>query len=189
MKRVSDGAALVISVVVLFALAGCRQEAQAQPVAGSGEAGRELASVAGASVGMQTGRIAARWLPSPARPVPEQATGALSAIEELWGVEILGVRRASGGYMLDFRYRVLDPARAAPLLDRGKRTRLIAEATGAVNLVPTSPTVGPLRQTTRNPEAGRIYYQFFTNPASAIGPGDLVTVEIGEFKVEHLPVR
>ena len=90
--------------------------------------------------------------------------------------------------MLDFRYRVLDPRKAAPVLDRSKQPRLIDEATGAVNLVPTSPTVGPLRQTSVAPEAGRIYYQFFANPAASIEPGDLVTVEVGEFRIEHLVV-
>ncbi|MBI5501411.1 MAG: hypothetical protein HY907_14290 [Deltaproteobacteria bacterium] len=190
MRRFTDGIAVMVPVALLLALAGCQERhAQAQAAPPAAER-RALPPVSTATVGVQEGRVAATWLPAPWRPAAGDAAGrALSPLEEQWGVEILGVMRTSGGYMLDFRYRVLDPVKAAPILDRGKRSTLLDEATGAVSFVPTSPTVGPLRQTSLKPEAGRIYFQFFTNPAAEIEVGDLVTVEIGDFRAEHVPVR
>jgi hypothetical protein len=91
--------------------------------------------------------------------------------------------------MLDFRYRVLDPEKAAPLFDRAVKPYLIDEATGSTLLVPAPPKVGPLRQTTRAPTAGRIYFMMFANPGKFIQAGQKVTVVIGEFRAEHLTVE
>ncbi|MBI5487893.1 MAG: hypothetical protein HY905_11215 [Deltaproteobacteria bacterium] len=177
------------AVALLLAVAGCsehRAHAQSAPQA---PARAGLAPVSAATVGVLAGRTAACRLPAPTRPDPVPATHVLSPAEEQWGVEVLGVTRTSGGYMLDFRYRVVDPAKAAPLLKKGVRTRLTDEATGAVTFVPSPPTVGPLRQTTDEPEAGRTYFEIFTNPGAEIAAGSLVTVELGDFKAEHVVTR
>jgi len=105
-----------------------------------------------------------------------------------WGVQILGIRRAAAGYMLDFRYRVLDADKAAPLFDRKTHPYLIDQATGAKFGVPNPPKTGPLR-TSDNPKANRNYFIFFSNPGKYVKPGSLVTVVIGEFKVENLVVN
>jgi len=39
-------------------------------------------------------------------------------LAEKWGVQIVGLPTTSGGYMLDFRFRVLDAKKAAPLFVR-----------------------------------------------------------------------
>ncbi|RMG84918.1 MAG: hypothetical protein D6708_16425, partial [Candidatus Dadabacteria bacterium] len=36
-------------------------------------------------------------------------------VREKWGIEVVGVMLSAGGYMLDFRYRVVDPEKAKPL--------------------------------------------------------------------------
>jgi hypothetical protein len=130
------------------------------------------------------------------KPRTEQAqadavTARDAALAEQWGVEIIGVWRSAKGYMLDFRYRVLDPEKALPLLKRGGNVRpyLIDQATGTQLFVPSSPKVGPLRQTTQEPTAGRVYYALFANPGAMVESGDKVTVVIGDFRAEDIVVQ
>jgi len=46
-----------------------------------------------------------------------------------------------------------------------------------------------MRQMTRQPEPGRVYWLLFANPARFIKPGNLVTVVIGDVRLEHLAVE
>jgi hypothetical protein len=112
--------------------------------------------------------------------------------EERWGVEPLGVQLSAAGYMLDFRLKVLDPGKAAPLLVRKTKSHLIVEKTGAVFQVASSPKIGALRATVRTEEMvkqDRIYGTLFANPGRYVKTGDRVTVVMGEMKVEHLVVQ
>lgn len=108
--------------------------------------------------------------------------------EDTWGVKILGIRLTAGGYMLDFRYRVIDAEKAAPLFSRKKNPYLIDQATGAKFIVPESPKVGAMRQT-RPPVADRNYFIIFGNPAKYVKKGKSVTVVIGDFKATDLIVE
>ena len=125
----------------------------------------------------------------------EAAAGSAPAVDRVladkWGIEIVGVWRSAAGYMLDFRYRVIDPEKAQPLLSRGSGIRpyLIDQATGAQLGLASSPKVGPLRQTTQEPTAGRVYFAIFANPGAAVASGSKVTVVIGEFRAENLVVQ
>jgi hypothetical protein len=116
------------------------------------------------------------------------ASDAPSVFDEKWGVRVLSIRQSAEGYMLDFRYRVIDAEKAAPLFDRKIKPHLIDEATGAKFLVPEPPKVGALR-TTRPPLAGRNYFIIFANPGRYIKKGSKVTVVIGEFRAENLVVE
>jgi len=107
--------------------------------------------------------------------------------KRLWGVEVMYVREAAAGYMLEFRYRVIDAAAAAPLFDRTAQPKLVHEATGAAFYVPAPSTVGQLRNS-NPPIEGRTYWMMFANPGKDVQPGDLVTVEIGDFRAEGLVV-
>ncbi len=40
-----------------------------------------------------------------------------TAVEETYGIQVEGLRLSAAGSMLDFRYRVLDPQKAAPILN------------------------------------------------------------------------
>lgn len=91
--------------------------------------------------------------------------------------------------MLDFRYRVVDPEKAFTIMDRAIKPYVIDEASGARFAIPSSPKVGPMRQTTRRIEAGRVYWMLFANPARFIKPGNRVTVVVGDTRVEHLTVE
>lgn len=120
-----------------------------------------------------------------ASTAPSQNEGA--AITEKWGIEILGIRQSAAGHMLDFRYRVVDSQKAAPLFVRQTKPYLIDQASGKVLAVPNMAKVGPLRSSDQ-PHAGRTYWMFFGNPG-VVKAGSKVSVVIGDFKVEDLTVQ
>lgn len=111
------------------------------------------------------------------------------SLEEKWGIKILSIRQSANGYMLDFRYRVIDPDKASLLLSRKEKPYLIDQASGARFMVPSAPKVGPLRQTAIKPIADRNYFILFANPGKYVKPGNRVTVVIGEFRVQNLVVE
>lgn len=105
------------------------------------------------------------------------------------GIEIVGLHLSSGGYMLDFRYKVLDAARAAPMIDHALIPYLVHEESGAKFAVPAPAKVGPMRQMPRQLEAGRQYFIFFANPGRFVKAGDFVTIVHGSYRFEHLRVE
>jgi hypothetical protein len=112
------------------------------------------------------------------------------AIADTLGIEVEGVRLSSAGYMLDFRYRVLDPVKAAPLLDRKIQPYLLDEASGARLAVPDTPKVGQLRTSSRSKVIpGRNYYIMFANPGRYLQAGSKVTLVAGDTRISHLTVN
>ena len=109
-------------------------------------------------------------------------------LEKRWGVKPLSIRQAAEGYMLDFRYRIIDAEKAAPLFSYKIKPYLIDQATGAVMAVPNVPKVGSMRST-RKPLKDRNYAILFANPQKYIKPGSKVTVVIGDFRAENLVVE
>jgi hypothetical protein len=113
-----------------------------------------------------------------------------SEAEAKLGIAIVGLRRSSAGYMLDFRYRVLDPAKAAALLDRKISPYLLDEASGAQLAVPDAPKIGQLRPTSRNGVIpGRNYFILFANPGRYLDAGSKVTLVAGDVRIRHLRVQ
>jgi hypothetical protein len=104
-----------------------------------------------------------------------------------WGVEIIGVKPVSSGYMLAFKYRVLDPEKAKLLNDRKTRAFLRDEATGTVLSVPAMENVGELR-TGAAPEADRTYFMIFGNPGKLVKSGSRVSVVAGALHVNDIVV-
>jgi len=110
------------------------------------------------------------------------------SIEERWGIQIAGIRLTAAGFMLDFRYRVIDAKKAAPLFNRKTKPYLIHQETGTKFMVPNPPKTGPLR-TSNEPQQGLVYWMFFANPGRYVKQGNKVTVVIGDFKAENLTVE
>lgn len=100
----------------------------------------------------------------------------------------VSVSLVSDGHMLDFRYRVTDPEKAGGLLNHRIKPAIIVESDGSRSAVVSSPKVGTLR-TTRPHQKEKTYFMLFGNPGMKVKRGDKVTVEIGDFKAEHLQVR
>jgi hypothetical protein len=111
------------------------------------------------------------------------------SLEERWGISIQPLRLSAAGYMLDFRYRVLDPSKAAPLADRVVKPYLLHPQSGAQLMVPSSPKVGAMRAAPRAFQANKVYGVLFANPGRLLQPGDTVTVIIGDFRAENLMVE
>jgi hypothetical protein len=111
-------------------------------------------------------------------------------IESL-GIHINGVHLSAAGNMLDFRYRVVDAAKAAPLFERKIRPYLLDESSGAAFGVPESPKLGQMRTTRRNSAAAeeRDYHILFANPGHVLRPGQKVSLVIGDTKLENLLIR
>ncbi len=124
-----------------------------------------------------------------APPATGLSSAPASGLAERWGIRVESLRLSAQGHILDFRYRVLDPDKAAALTDRAQVAYLINEATGERHKVPKMPKMGTLRSTAVRPEADRIYVILFANPGARIQSGNLVAVTIGAFKAEHLVVE
>lgn len=105
-----------------------------------------------------------------------------------WGIEVDSARLSAGGYMIDFRYRVVDAAKAAPILDRSVKPYMVDQASGATFIVPAPPKVGQLRSGKIIKE-GRNYFIIFANPAQYVKPGNLIAVVIGECEIKDIVVQ
>lgn len=109
-------------------------------------------------------------------------------LKRQWGIEIMHVRQAAAGYMLEFRYKVLDADKAQALFERRTKPVLTHHESGAMLIVPTPAKTGALRNS-NPPASGNVYWMFFANPGKLVEPGDHVSIEIGEFQVEKLVVQ
>jgi len=105
------------------------------------------------------------------------------------GIEIESVRLTAAGYMVDFRYRVTDPEKAAAVFDRRNKAYLIDQATGIALSVPRTAKVGPLRQTDFQPDPKRVYFILFSNSGGLVKPGSLVTLAVGDYRFENIVIQ
>ena len=119
---------------------------------------------------------------------PSTPSDPIAQLAKTWGIEITSLRLSAEGYFVDFRYKVIDPEKASPLLKPEAKPHLIDEASGKQLGVPTTPKLGALRQTAQRLQAGTIYYIFFGNSRGIVKPGAKVTVVIGDCRIEHVTV-
>jgi len=121
-------------------------------------------------------------------PRPAHHPREMTYMKRQWGVEVLYVRQTAAGYMLEFRYKVLDADKAKPLFERQTKPLLTHAESGAKLIVPTPAKTGALRNS-NPPLAGRTYWMFFANPGRLVQPGDHVDIDIGAFRVAGLVVQ
>jgi len=105
-----------------------------------------------------------------------------------WGIKVIGVRSTAANYMLEFRYRVVNADKAAPLFVRKTKPYLIHKPSGKVLGVPTTAKLGPLRNS-NTPQQGRTYWMFFGNAARLVKPGDTIRITIGDYDSGELIVE
>jgi hypothetical protein len=108
-------------------------------------------------------------------------------VERKWGVEIIGVRRVSSGYMLRLSYRVVDVDKARPLFDKKVRPFVIDEVTGARLAVPAMENIGELRQTAA-PVEDRDYFMIFGNPEKLVQSGGRISIVLGDLRIDGFTV-
>ena len=126
----------------------------------------------------------------PAEKSPPATSLSSDAVEKL-GIRVTGLHLSAHGYVLDLRYRVLDKALAAPLLDSKKKVYLLDNAHSAKLGVPESPVIGGMRQTSRNHViyTDRDYFILFVNPGRAVRPGDVLKLAVDDTTVAELKVQ
>lgn len=121
--------------------------------------------------------------------VEEARTLTRAELREQYGIEVQGIRPSAAGYMLDFRYKVVDAEKAATLINPKLRPHLIDERRHITLITPAPPKVGPLRQTRGTPREGRSYFIFFANPGKGVHSGDPVAIALGDITLGGLTVQ
>ncbi|HEX8979151.1 MAG TPA: hypothetical protein VF811_05530 [Parasulfuritortus sp.] len=106
----------------------------------------------------------------------------------VWGVDNFLVRKISSGELVRFSFRVVDPARAAVLIDHRVKPHLIDPVRGVELEIPVMEQVGDLRQK-GEPVANMNYWMAFSNKGDPVKAGDRVSVIIGSFRADDLPVE
>jgi len=126
--------------------------------------------------------------PARTRYAPDRFAGRARKYYQLvWGVDSLGVKLVESGEVVRFTYRVIDPARARALNEKGNEPSLIDPRAGVKLVVPKMEKIGPLRQS-GVPEAGKAYWMAFSNKGRPVKKGDRVDVVIGQFRAPGLVV-
>lgn len=122
----------------------------------------------------------------PQRPKPHPLPVAVSPTDlaQRSGVRAVHVHVTGGGGLLDVRYEVVDPGRAAVLHDRGTPPAVVYEPTG-------TPIEGLLMGHLPHGAAkpGRTSFMLFVNPGNIVHRGDLVSVILGPARLTHVRVE
>ena len=95
-----------------------------------------------------------------------------------WGIEPVHIRVTAAGYMIEFRYKVLDSEKALILSDRKDFPYLLAQKSKAKLSVPFGATVGFLKSNRRFLKEGKNYIAMFSNEGQHLLPGDQVKVQV-----------
>lgn len=188
---------LVATAVSATGQVRAEQQQSGAPVNQLPVADEEVAPVSGGEAGSKQRNPNApdpAWRPPAApkviTPTPVDAEQA-AKLAERWGVKLLSLKLGAAGYMMDFRFRVLDVDKALPLFDHRNKPYLVVERSNARLPVPMAAKVGSFRTTNRgkNIKPDKNYYMMFANPDRHVKAGDKVSMVIGDFKVERLTVN
>jgi hypothetical protein len=114
-----------------------------------------------------------------AAPMPVSA-----AIEATYGVRISMVATTAADGLIDLRYIVIDPDKAALMTDSLASLPVIVTNGGAV-----LNQRGSAHRHGQNLQAGTTYFLLYTNTQNAIHSGDTVLVQIGDLHLDRVPVR
>ncbi len=134
--------------------------------------------------------LAAALTAAPPAVTAPAAAPAQGSPEATWGVSAVALHPTFGGHMLDFRYRVLDAAKAKPLFGDKVKTYLYDPATGAAVGLPGDTSIGQLRASVHNPPvAGKQYFVLFSNAYGQVKHGDRVTVVLGDCRFDDVRVE
>ena len=115
------------------------------------------------------------------RPVQLPGTPASAAVVEAqYGIRLTHIAVLADGGLIDFRFQVIDPDKAAPLFSLDNRPILIAEESGKV--------VDSLYHPPHSHDivAGQSNYFLYNDRGGAIQPGTSVSVVLGNLRLEHI---
>ncbi len=102
-----------------------------------------------------------------------------------FGIDVTLVGTTAAGGLVDFRYQVVDPDKANPLIhDVDLLPRIVVEDTGATLGLANVP-----HNHGTDLELGGTYFFLLANANNALHPGALVTIVIGDARLEHVVVQ
>ena len=99
-------------------------------------------------------------------------------MSESWGIEPVHLRVTADGYMVEFRYKILDEDKARILSDRKHFPYLLSLKSKAKLSVPYFPTVGFVKSNRRFIKKGRHYTALFSNEGRHLLSGDQAKIQI-----------
>jgi hypothetical protein len=107
-----------------------------------------------------------------------------SGLVDRSGVKITQLAVTGDGGLIDLRYQIIDPNKAAVLHDEQNPPGLVDERTGVVahDLFMQHSHSGPFT-------FGETYYLVFDNPGNLVQRGAYVTVLLGDAQVDHVLVH
>ncbi len=106
-----------------------------------------------------------------------------------WGVELIYLRVTAAGYMIEFRYKILDDQKALILSSRKDFPYLLAMKSKAKLSVPYGSTVGFLKSNRPFLKKGKNYVAMFSNEGQHLLPGDKVKIQVKNEISEELTVQ
>lgn len=107
-----------------------------------------------------------------------------TAFIEKTGIRVTQVALTAGGGMIDVRYQVIDPDKAAIVHDKDRPPTIVDEATGQAM---DTPWMAHARK--HELHGGVTYFELLLNAEGAIKPGEAVTVVLGGVRLEHVIVQ
>lgn len=108
-------------------------------------------------------------------------------LKDQWGIVLTTLRMTASDRMIDFRYRVVDGEKAAPLQKRQVKPYLVHQKSGKVLVIPKTNQVSVSNHFDTLQQGG-IYWIFFGND-SQVKRGDKVSVVIGDFREDGIIVN
>jgi len=122
------------------------------------------------------------WNNTQAKLLPGTPASA-SLIEATWGVQIKQVGVTADGGLIDLRLIIIDPDKAGPLFSLDNRPRLYAEESGKL--------VDSLMHPPHAQEfaPGQVHYLLYNNTGGAIQRGMLVSIVLGDLRLEHIVAK
>lgn len=110
----------------------------------------------------------------------DTATQKTIDLEKDWGIQPVFLRITAEGFMMELRYRVLDPEKATILsLSKDLPTMLSGKSKARFS-VPYGSTVGYLKSNRKFLKKDRNYIIMFSNENRHMLPGDQVRIQIGD---------
>jgi hypothetical protein len=100
-------------------------------------------------------------------------------LEKDWGIQPVFFRVTAQGYMMEFRYKILDPEKAKILSVNKDLPTLLSGKSQARFKVPYGATVGYLKSNRKFLKKGKNYIIMFSNDNQHMLPGDKVRIQIG----------
>jgi hypothetical protein len=101
-------------------------------------------------------------------------------LEKDWGIQPVFLRITGGGYMIEFRYKVVDTQKALVLSANKVFPSMLSMKSKAKLAVPYSSTVGYMKSNRKFLKLNRNYIVFFANENRHMLPGDQVKIQVGD---------